>query len=129
MTTKYIDLIHQPFEFPQEEFNLNSNQELKFHGLDLMQLIEEHGTSLKLIIYKKLTTEILNLLIEEYPLGIDSTDIFTFKNSNNETIEAVEVRTEDTIYLVKVGIKLDKAMQSFIDDDYEFDMDINFNNY
>ena len=79
-----------------------------------------------IIDYKKITTEILNLVIEEYPLGIDSTDILTFKNSNNETIEAVEVRTEDTIYLVKVGIKLDKALQEFMDDDYEVDVNMDY---
>ena len=79
-----------------------------------------------IIDYKKITTEILNLVIEEYPLGIDSTDILTFKNSNNQTIEAVEVRTEDTIYLVKVGIKLDKALQEFMDDDYEVDVNMDY---
>lgn len=71
--------------------------------------------------YKKLTPNILNLLVEEYPLGIDSADIITFKNSKNETIEAIEVRTEETIYLVKVGVKLDQALQDFIDEDYEID--------
>jgi hypothetical protein len=76
--------------------------------------------------YKKLTTEILNLLIEEHPLGIDSTDVFIFKNSKNETIEVVEVRTEDTIYLVKVGKKLDKALQEFMDDDYEVDVNMDY---
>ena len=45
----------------------------------------------------------------------------TFKNSKNETVEAVEVRTEDTIYLVKVGVKLNIALQEFIDDDFEVD--------
>jgi hypothetical protein len=71
--------------------------------------------------YKKLTPNILNLLVEDYPLGIDSTDVMTFKNSKNETVEAVEVRTEDTIYLVKVGVKLNIALQEFIDDDFEVD--------
>ena len=71
--------------------------------------------------YKILTLNILNLLVEDYPLGIDSTDVMTFKNSKNETVEAVEVRTEDTIYLVKVGVKLNIALQEFIDDDFEVD--------
>lgn len=71
--------------------------------------------------YKKLTPNILNLLVEDYPLGIDSTDVMTFKNSKNETVEAVEVRTEDTIYLVKVGVKLNIVLQEFIDDDFEVD--------
>lgn len=69
--------------------------------------------------YKKLTPNILNLLVDDYPFGINSTDVMTFKNSKNETIEAVEVRTEDTIYLVKVGVKLNIALQEFIDDDDE----------
>lgn len=79
--------------------------------------------------YKKLTADILSLLADEYPLGVESSDVIIFKNSKNETIEAVEVRSEDTIYLVKVGVKLDKALKDFIDDDYEFDMDIHFNDY
>jgi|TARA_R110000737_G_C14622665_1_gene493722 arginine decarboxylase len=46
MRTKYIDLIDQTFDFPQDEFNLQDNR-LVFHGIDLMKLIEEHGTPLK----------------------------------------------------------------------------------
>jgi len=79
--------------------------------------------------YKKLTADILSLLAEEYPLGVKDSDIITFRNSKNETIEAVQVKSKDTVYLVKVGVKLDKALQDFIEDDYEFDMDIHFNNY
>ncbi|TNE55497.1 MAG: arginine decarboxylase [Bacteroidetes bacterium] len=47
MRTKYIDLIDQTFDFPQDEFNLNSDHCLTFHGIDLMELIEKHGTPLK----------------------------------------------------------------------------------
>ena len=36
MKTKYLDLIDQTFDFPQEEFTLNNN-ELNFHGIDLMK--------------------------------------------------------------------------------------------
>jgi len=46
MRTKYIDLIDQTFDFPQDEFNLRDDR-LIFHGIDLMQLIEEYGTPLK----------------------------------------------------------------------------------
>ena len=46
MRTKYFDLIDQTFEFPQDEFNLN-NDNLIFHGIDLMELIEQYGTPLK----------------------------------------------------------------------------------
>ncbi|XLS27508.1 arginine decarboxylase [Flavobacteriaceae bacterium M23B6Z8] len=46
MKTKYIDLIDQTYYFPQEEFNLESGF-LKFHDVNLMQLIEQYGTPLK----------------------------------------------------------------------------------
>ncbi|MCT4561037.1 MAG: arginine decarboxylase [Crocinitomicaceae bacterium] len=46
MRTKYIDLIDQTFDFPQDEFSLRDDR-LLFHGIDLMRLIEEHGTPLK----------------------------------------------------------------------------------
>lgn len=47
MRTKYIDLIDQTFDFPQDEFNLSNENTLSFHGIDLMKLIEKYGTPLK----------------------------------------------------------------------------------
>ena len=67
--------------------------------------------------FKKLTPEILALLVEKYPDGYDEDHIVSFRNAQNEIVEAVEVRTEDTIYLVKVGKRLVKAMEDFNDDD------------
>ncbi|MCX2680801.1 arginine decarboxylase [Galbibacter sp. EGI 63066] len=46
MKTKYLDLIDQTYYFPQEEFTLDDNQ-LRFHNIDLMKLIEEYGAPLK----------------------------------------------------------------------------------
>jgi len=74
--------------------------------------------------YKKLTPEILGLLVEKYPDGYDDDQIISFKNSKNETVEAVEVRTEDTIYLVKVSTRLETTMANYDEDDYE-DADFN----
>ena len=45
MQTKYIDLIEQTFDFPQNEFKLVDHC-LRFHELNLMELIEKHGTPL-----------------------------------------------------------------------------------
>jgi DNA-directed RNA polymerase subunit delta len=67
--------------------------------------------------YSKLTNEILNLLVEKFPDGYDDSNIIRFKNHKDETIEAVEVRTEDTIYLVKISTKLSDRMVNFDDDD------------
>jgi len=69
--------------------------------------------------YRKLTPEILSLLVEKYPDGYDDDHVITFKNAKNETVEAVEVRTEDTIYLVKVSSRLENSMANFDEDDYD----------
>ncbi|MEP6260551.1 MAG: hypothetical protein ABJ092_03155 [Gillisia sp.] len=74
--------------------------------------------------YKKLTPEILSLLVEKYPDGYDDDQIISFKNARNETIEAVEVRTDDSIYLVKVSTRLENTMANYDEDDYE-DADFN----
>ncbi len=68
--------------------------------------------------YKKLTPEILSLLVEKYPDGYDDKHIIVFKNAKNQTVEAVEVRTESTIYLVKVSSSLVNSMASFDLEDY-----------
>jgi len=63
--------------------------------------------------YKKLTPEILNLLKNLYPDGYGDDDIIVFDNHRNERIEAVEVKTDGTVYLVKVGTKLQYSMTNF----------------
>jgi DNA-directed RNA polymerase subunit delta len=70
-----------------------------------------------LIDYQKLTKNILNLLVEKYPYGYNDGDIIRFKNAKNEIIEAVEVRTETTIYLVKVSKHLSETIQNHDDND------------
>jgi len=71
----------------------------------------------KIVDYQKLNEDILNLLVEKFPDGYDDTDIISFRNAQNEIIEAVEVKTDDTIYLVKVGKRLVQAMKEISDDD------------
>lgn len=63
--------------------------------------------------YKKLNKDILNLLVEKFPDGYNDRDIVHFRNQHNEAIEAVEVRTEETIYLVKISKRLADTMESF----------------
>tara|TARA_R110002072_G_scaffold59514_1_gene151440 strand:+ start:22462 stop:23859 length:1398 start_codon:yes stop_codon:yes gene_type:complete len=57
MNTKYIDLINQTYDFPQEEFTLN-NSALEFHGIDLMSLVEEYGAPLKFTYLPKISDNI-----------------------------------------------------------------------
>ncbi|WP_281542045.1 hypothetical protein [Maribacter aestuarii] len=69
--------------------------------------------------FKKLTPEVLKLLVERYPDGYDDRNIITFKNGQGERIEAVEVLTQDTKYLVKISAKLEYTMENYDEDDYE----------
>ena len=63
-----------------------------------------------IIDYKKLDKNIAALLIDSYPHGYGDDDIIILKKPNGEIIEAVELRTNDTIYLVKIS----KSLSSFI---------------
>ena len=78
----------------------------------------QRNENLKRVIvdYKKLNDKILSLLIAKYPDGYDEDDIIVFRNAKNEIVECVEVRTEDTIYLVKVSKRLVAAMEDYDDD-------------
>ncbi len=69
--------------------------------------------------YKKLTPEILSLLVEKFPDGYDDENVITFRNAQNELVEAIEVRTDDIIYLVKISSRLETSMANFDEDDYE----------
>ena len=74
--------------------------------------------------FKKLTPEVLKLLVDRYPDGYDDNDIIYFRNSHGERIEAVEVLTIDTKYLVKISEKLEYTMENYDEEDYEdFDDD------
>jgi arginine decarboxylase len=57
LNTKYKDLINQTFYFPQEEFKLVDN-DLQFHDIDLMKLIEKYGTPLKYTYLPKISENI-----------------------------------------------------------------------
>ena len=77
----------------------------------------------KIVDSQKLNEDILNLLVEKFPDGYSDKDIIAFRNAQNEYIEAVEVRTEDTVYLVKVGKRLVQAMEKHEEEEEEEDDD------
>ncbi len=80
-----------------------------------------------IIDYKKLTPELLNKLVEMYPYGYNDEDIIRFKNGQGELIEAIEIKTEDTDYLVKVSKGLATSIENFDDDSLEDDnLDLDF---
>ena len=57
MKNKYIDLIDQTFEFPQDEFRVEDD-ELYFHDIPMMSIIEQYGTPLKITYLPKISQQI-----------------------------------------------------------------------
>jgi len=72
-----------------------------------------------LVDYKKLTPEILNLLVEKFPDGYGLRDIIHFTNHKGQYVDAVEVKTDDTIYLVKISEQLADSMENHEEDEEE----------
>lgn len=70
--------------------------------------------------YKKLTQKILKLLVKKFPDGYGIRDIVKFTDHKGHYIEAVEVSTHDTIYMVKISDELVDSMVNH-DEDYNFD--------
>ena len=57
MKIKYSELIDQTLYFPQEEFNYDS-ESLHFHGINLMNVVEQFGTPLKVSYLPKISQNI-----------------------------------------------------------------------
>ena len=57
MKNKYIDLIEQSFDFPQDEFRVEDG-ELYFHNIPMMDVIEQYGTPLKITYLPKISSQI-----------------------------------------------------------------------
>src|SRR5688572_15985794 len=57
MKNKYIDLIQQTFNFPQEGFSVADNC-LHFNDIPLMDIIKQYGTPLKITYLPKIGSQI-----------------------------------------------------------------------
>ena len=57
MKIKYSELIDQTLYFPTEEFNVSENQ-LQFHDIPLMEVVEKFGTPLKFNYLPKISMNI-----------------------------------------------------------------------
>lgn len=57
MKNKYIDLVEQSFEFPQDEFRVEDGN-LLFHEIPIMDVIEQYGTPLKISYLPKISSQI-----------------------------------------------------------------------
>lgn len=58
MRNKYIDLIDQTFDWPQEEFELDSENTLVWNDVQIMDIIKQYGTPLKVSYLPKISSQI-----------------------------------------------------------------------
>lgn len=72
-----------------------------------------------IIDYKKLTSEMAGMLLEQYPQGYGDEDLIAFKSLKGEWIEAVELQTSDALYLVKISKSLSSLLAAFEEIDVE----------
>jgi len=80
-----------------------------------------------LIDYSKMDHQLGSLLITTYPDGYGDEDIIAIKKPTGEIIEAVEIKTEDTVYLVKISKSLSNFMANFEETmERELDRDMDF---
>ncbi len=73
--------------------------------------------------YNSITKEHIDLINEQYPDGFENEDLVSFVTPKGQFIKALEVRTDDTIYLFKI----EKNMKVADDDDQ--DGDSGYDNY
>lgn len=58
MRNKYVDLVEQTFTWPQEEFDLDENYNLLWNEVNIMDLIKQYGTPLKVTFLPKISEQI-----------------------------------------------------------------------
>lgn len=69
--------------------------------------------------FEKLSTELQEQVKLVYPEGY-SQHLITFQNQNNQTVSALRFETDEKIYLIRMSVKVAKAL---ISDDPDFDDD------
>lgn len=67
--------------------------------------------------FKSTPSEILSLISTQYPFGYDESHLVNFINSKGEYFHALEIKTPDSVYLIKQDRNLDQHINEFLDSD------------
>lgn len=73
--------------------------------------------------YRSITDKHMRLIKEQYPSGFSDSDLVTLKTSDGVYFDALEVRTDDTMYIVRVNHDLLEAIDQFEDRDFSDELD------
>lgn len=75
--------------------------------------------------YQSITQDQLKLIESQYPEGFDEDNIISFTTPKGDYIRALEVKTDDTVYLIKMSEKMLAKIDDYTDDDFEIGEDVN----
>ena len=64
--------------------------------------------------FKSAPHQVLELISKQYPFGYDESHLVNFMNSKGEYFHALEVKTDDAIYLIKQDRNLDQHISDFL---------------
>jgi DNA-directed RNA polymerase subunit delta len=74
--------------------------------------------------FKSISSDVMALINDQYPHGYEDNELVTFVNAKGEFVKALEVRTDEVVYLIKLDRKLDEHINDYMDsDDDGFDSD------
>ncbi len=74
--------------------------------------------------YKNITQDILALFADRYPYGYDDEDIVKFQNAQGAMVKAVPFETQETKYLVKISVEMDRKIEAFMEEEEDDDLDL-----
>ena len=77
--------------------------------------------------FKAITDEVVALINEQYPYGYEDSQLVTFVNAKGEFVKALEVKSDEITYLIKLSTKLNDHINDYMDsdddDDYSYRSD------
>lgn len=78
--------------------------------------------------FKAITDDVLALINEQYPFGYEESQLVNFVNAKGESVKALEVKSDEITYLIKLGTSLNEHISDYMDaddddDDYSFRSD------
>src|SRR5690554_1633077 len=71
--------------------------------------------------FKAITDDVVALINEQYPYGYEDSQLVTFVNAKGEFVKALEVKSDEITYLIKLGTKLDEHINDYMDSDDDDD--------
>lgn len=72
--------------------------------------------------FKSISQDVMALINDQYPHGYEDNELVTFVNAKGEFVKALEVRTDEVVYLIKLDRKLDEHINEYLEsDDFGFD--------